>query len=198
MAAAGPGIADLLDPDRDARLSSPAWASFTRLQSKQNSSHFQARCNCCDDQGKETLVNGTARDMDSHLYKCAQAAPAVREAARLRHVERQTARTSTSQKRAVPASPSEGSSAAKRPNQGTLHTVALRDKPLSAAQQTEFESKLLRATVSANWPLQTVENPEVLELFHFLRPNLELPSRWVLSNRVLTQGVSDVLPCQAV
>lgn len=38
-----------------------------------------------------------------------------------------------------------------------------------------FEKLLIRATVSAGWSLQSVENKEVNELFSFINPIIKLP-----------------------
>jgi len=48
-----------------------------------------------------------------------------------------------------------------------------------------FERLMIRATVSAGFSLQWVENKEVQELFYFLNPALKLPRRKSLGGRIL-------------
>jgi len=55
-----------------------------------------------------------------------------------------------------------------------------------------FESLLIRATVSAGWSLQSVENKEVNELFSFINPAIKLPGRRALGGRILNNEVKSL------
>jgi hypothetical protein len=52
-------------------------------------------------------------------------------------------------------------------------------------EQPILERHLLRVTVLNGFPFQWIENQATLELFEFLNPNLILPGRKVLLNRIL-------------
>ncbi len=52
-------------------------------------------------------------------------------------------------------------------------------------KQPILDRLLLRVTVSNGFPFQWIENQATLELFEFLNPNLILPGRKSLSNRIL-------------
>jgi hypothetical protein len=58
-------------------------------------------------------------------------------------------------------------------------------KNITKKEQPIFEQLLLKMTVSNGFSFHWVENQETLEFFKFLNPNLVLPSRKSLSNRIL-------------
>lgn len=53
------------------------------------------------------------------------------------------------------------------------------------SDQQAFETKLTRITAAANLPFCWVENPEVLGLFARFLPSARVPSRKVLTNRII-------------
>ena len=55
-----------------------------------------------------------------------------------------------------------------------------------------FEKLLIRATVSAGWSLQSVENKEVNELFSFINPTIKLPGWRALGGRILNNEVKSL------
>jgi hypothetical protein len=59
------------------------------------------------------------------------------------------------------------------------------DRPLTLAEEVEAELLLLRAFVSANWAMNSVENHYFRKYLHFLRPSYTPPTRYVLSGRIL-------------
>jgi hypothetical protein len=64
-------------------------------------------------------------------------------------------------------------------------TRPLATRKLTKNEQILFEKLMIRATVSAGFPLRWVENKEIQELFHFLNPGLKLPGRISLGGRIL-------------
>ena len=55
----------------------------------------------------------------------------------------------------------------------------------SAERQRQFESSLTHLTVACNFPLNWVENFEALRFFENFVPEASLPSRKVLTNRLI-------------
>src|SRR5256885_15021236 len=60
---------------------------------------------------------------------------------------------------------------------------------LSKEDVGKFNILLLRLTVSCEWALSWVNNPEAKELFNFLNPHLKLPDRRELRGNILTKAV---------
>ncbi|THU78109.1 hypothetical protein K435DRAFT_604047, partial [Dendrothele bispora CBS 962.96] len=54
------------------------------------------------------------------------------------------------------------------------------DRALTVAEEAESEPLLLRAFVSANWAMHSVENPYFCKYIHFLCPSYTPPTRYVL------------------
>jgi len=50
---------------------------------------------------------------------------------------------------------------------------------------------LLQVTISCGFPLSWLNNPEVVELFKFLNPQIKLPDRKTLSNEILDNAVKE-------
>jgi hypothetical protein len=59
-------------------------------------------------------------------------------------------------------------------------------------EQPIFEHLLLRVTVSNGFSLHWIENQATLDLFEFLNPNLILPGRKALSNRILKDKTNNL------
>ena len=66
--------------------------------------------------------------------------------------------------------------------------MSLEDKPLGDTQQTEWEQQLLRGTISANIPLSSWDDTEFRKCFTDVRPKIDIPSRKVMSTRILDLG----------
>src|SRR5207247_8830622 len=58
-------------------------------------------------------------------------------------------------------------------------------RSLSSTDKTKFHLHLLQVTISCGFPLSWLNNPEVVELFKFLNPQIKLPDRKTLSNEIL-------------
>ena len=62
-------------------------------------------------------------------------------------------------------------------------------RSLSKEDVGKFNILLLRLTVSCEWALSWVNNPEAKELFNFLNPHLKLPDHCELGGNILTKAV---------
>ncbi|RGB21690.1 hypothetical protein C1646_777489, partial [Rhizophagus diaphanus] len=62
-------------------------------------------------------------------------------------------------------------------------------RPLSTAENQKFHHLILRVTISCGFLLNWVNNSEVIELFKFLNPEIKLPDRKTLSNKILGDTV---------
>lgn len=63
--------------------------------------------------------------------------------------------------------------------------MSLADTALTEKEQEEWELQLLRATISANLPLSSWDDEQFRQCFSSLRSKLVIPSRKVISTRVL-------------
>ena len=59
-------------------------------------------------------------------------------------------------------------------------------RPLSNSDKKKFHLHLLQITISCRFPLSWINNPEVIELFKFLNPQIKLPDRKTLSTEILS------------
>jgi len=64
-------------------------------------------------------------------------------------------------------------------------------RSLSNSDNKKFQQHLLQVTISCGFPLSWVNNPEVIELFKFLNPQIKLPDRKTLSTEILSDAVKD-------
>ena len=64
-------------------------------------------------------------------------------------------------------------------------------RSLSSTDKTKFHLHLLQVTISCRFPLSWLNNPEVVELFKFLNPQIKLPDRKTLSNEILDNAVKE-------
>jgi len=62
---------------------------------------------------------------------------------------------------------------------------------LSNSDNKKFQLHLLQVTISCGFLLFWVNNPEVIELFKFLNPQIKLPDRKTLSTEILSDAVKD-------
>ncbi|KAK7059585.1 hypothetical protein R3P38DRAFT_2448634, partial [Favolaschia claudopus] len=97
---------------------------------------------------------------------------------------------SLSRQPSFPSSGSEASSAStaskrRRINSNTYYEGPF--APWSEGKQASFERGIARITASANFSLNWVENPEVLSFFQEHLPQANLPSRNVLTRRLIPQ-----------
>ena len=53
----------------------------------------------------------------------------------------------------------------------------LKDAPMTAEEQQQFDMLLLKGTVYANLPFTWIDNEYIQEAFKFARPEVQLPSR---------------------
>lgn len=65
-------------------------------------------------------------------------------------------------------------------------------RPLTIIQEQKLEQLLLDVTVSCGFAFRWIEDPAVKSLFHWLNPMITLPSRKVLSGRILKDATDEV------
>src|SRR6266496_3074116 len=65
-------------------------------------------------------------------------------------------------------------------------------RPLTIIQEQKFEQLLLDVTVSCGFAFLWIEDPAVKRLFCWLNPMITLPSRKVLSGRILKDAIDEV------
>jgi hypothetical protein len=64
-------------------------------------------------------------------------------------------------------------------------------RSLSNTDKEKFNFHLLQVTISCGFSLSWVNNPEVIELFKFLNPQIKLPDRKTLSNEILNDAAKE-------
>ena len=64
-------------------------------------------------------------------------------------------------------------------------------RSLSSSDKAKFHMHLLQVTISCGFSLSWVNNPEVIELFKFLNPQIKLPDCKTLSNEILNEVVKE-------
>uniref|UniRef100_U9TGN1 DUF659 domain-containing protein n=1 Tax=Rhizophagus irregularis (strain DAOM 181602 / DAOM 197198 / MUCL 43194) TaxID=747089 RepID=U9TGN1_RHIID len=74
-------------------------------------------------------------------------------------------------------------------NYGPMESFITRS--LSSADKIKFHMHLLQVTISCGFSLSWINNPEVIELFKFLNPQIKLPDRKTLSNEILDEAVKE-------
>jgi len=81
------------------------------------------------------------------------------------------------------------------PEEDVIHDTNTLDnyifRPLTSTQQHKLEQLLLKVTVSCGFAFQWIENDAVKCLFHWLNPMITLPTRQVLSGRILKEATDN-------
>jgi hypothetical protein len=131
-----------------------------------------------EDPRKEYTCLSRTENAVRHLSHCGYQPTAVRQVFSRLH-------EGAKRYRSLKKRPAQSSGSA----QQKFHAVPHVDKPFNTAQQKDFELLLLNATLSANLPLQWVENPQVQQMLRLLRPGIKLPARNALAGSILQRAV---------
>ena len=160
---------------------------------KRDATHHGAQCIPCkqhaEKKGLPLDPTGTCladiRAMLAHVKNCEHQQKADKQRAA---TELQTRRAKPVKRGfgALQAKEAVSSGSSKQPGMSSF--MALVDKPLSDMEQTEFEQLCLQATISGNVPLQIWDDPAFRKLLQFLRPKVTIPTRKVMSTRILDAG----------
>lgn len=167
-----------------------------RTTEYRDKTHRGAWCNVC-------LRNGVSKDPKGHFFAnieqvlghvkdcphrskgsrtlAAAELKAVREKKKEKGAVAGLKRSASS----VSAGSSGVSSGSNKKNKTMAAFLPLADTGLSEKEQTEWELQLLRATISANLPLSSWDDDEFRKCFSSLRSELVIPSRRVMSTRIL-------------
>lgn len=73
--------------------------------------------------------------------------------------------------------------------QKSFTVIAAKGITYSPEKQMAFENQLLRAMVSAGWSFNSINDVEVIKLFHSIAPGLKIPDRTKLSTKILRREV---------
>ena len=149
-----------------------------------NTCHHAAFCRACEAAGvvfdeQKGTCGGYPMAVQTHLASCKNVARTERETAAGKIVELKAAK---GKKRAadLPEEQPSKKHCSSSSQSSKLHTVPLKDTPLSPEDERRADQLLVEVTVSANFALQWVDNPKVRELFDLIRPEFKLPSRKTL------------------
>ena len=153
------------------------WAFFTQSAQKQNSVHYSAYCQNCTSAGQrhEGTVTGSAPSMKAHLTSCKHQPKAVKLWAK---------DWTKDSEPFVAASDDCDVHHATSSGQASMGSfLSFKDKPMTEAEQLEFDLLLVNATVSANLPFAWIDNEHVRKAFEFARPEIHLPDRKKLAGK---------------
>jgi hypothetical protein len=81
---------------------------------------------------------------------------------------------------------------AKKKKQASFTVVTAKAVAFSPAKQVEFENKLLRASISAGWSFNSLNDPEVRKFFAAFVPGAAIPDRKKLATSILKREVIKV------
>ena len=81
---------------------------------------------------------------------------------------------------------------AKKKKQASFTVVTAKAVTFSPTKQVEFENMLLRASISAGWSFNSLNDPEVRKLFAAFIPGAVIPDRRKLSTSILKREVIKV------
>ena len=160
-----------------------------RTTEYRDKTYHGAWCNPCLAQGVEKLPKGhffaSKEAVLGHVKDCHLRSAATRNAAgaelKLLRDQRTAKKGAVAGlKRAASSATGATSSSNKKSMSDFCH---LADVAMSPTEQTECELQLLRATVSANIPLSSWDDPEFTKCFSLVREKVVVPSRKVMSTR---------------
>ena len=165
------------------RSSSPSrpqntlWQLFDKSEMRQNKVHHTAYCKACTlaNDRKSGTVTGKAESMKPHLIQCNHVTEEVRK----------WAREWTKDSPAFVGSDSSSSQQQSRQQSNLGKFMNLKDAPMTAEEQQQFDMLLLKGTVSANLPFTWIDNEYIQEAFKVARPEVQLPSRRQLAGMLL-------------
>ncbi|KAG5639132.1 hypothetical protein H0H81_006721 [Sphagnurus paluster] len=141
-----------------------------------------------------TRTTGKIDVLQNHLIQCqycpedikqrARSSKAKRKGFELDDIEESTrSSASTSESLRVPVQ-------SQLKKQKSFTVVAAKALSFNPERQEAFHIQLLRAFVSAGWSFNTIEDVEVMKLFHDFCPGARLPGRDKLSGKILGNAVT--------
>ena len=153
------------------------WQLFDKSEMRQNKVHHTAYCKACTlaNDRKSGTVTGKAESMKPHLIQCNHVTEEVRK----------WAREWTKDSPAFVGSDSSSSQQQSRQQSNLGKFMNLKDAPMTAEEQQQFDMLLLKGTVSANLPFTWIDNEYIQEAFKVARPEVQLPSRRQLAGMLL-------------
>ncbi|KAF7348928.1 DUF659 domain-containing protein [Mycena venus] len=166
-------------------------ANFTRLErAGEKSNRYFWKCNHCDTPGGAHIEGRDQRPI-KHLIDCPSAPASVRQAGHLHLIAKGNIPVVSSGSILPEAATSEKPSAAsgeseprkKRKGRGTLDGYV--DYAMTPAQKADADVKFFRFIVHSNSSFRTAHNPYLISWVQSIRPTYEVPSRYVLSGRLL-------------
>ena len=139
--------------------------------------HHTAYCKACTlaNDRKSGTVTGKAESMKPHLIQCNHVTEEVRK----------WAREWTKDSPPFVGSDSSSSQQQSRQQSNLGKFMNLKDAPMTAEEQQQFDMLLLKGTVSANLPFTWIDNEYIQEAFKVARPEVQLPSRRQLAGMLL-------------
>lgn len=186
--------------NKKGNIKSPMYEMWNFEQAgKRDKSHLGAQCIYCkhvlEQEGRQLEPGGTCLaglpTILAHVKNCKHHPKAVRDKAEfelaiLRNNKKPAVKRGFNT--AFAAADKEGSSGSSSKQPGLNKFMAYEDKPYTSEEQKEFELLCLEATISGNLPLSVWDDQSFRALLTSLRPQLKIPSRKVISTRILDRG----------
>ncbi|KAK7045152.1 hypothetical protein R3P38DRAFT_3433925 [Favolaschia claudopus] len=171
--------------------------NFTRLdKAAEKSNRYFWKCDHCDTPAGARIEGRDQRPI-KHLTVCTKVTDEIRKAAHLHLVAKGNVPLQPSSS-LLPEMTTSGAAAAstsaeprkKRKGAGTLEGYV--DYAMTPVQKADADLKFFRFVVHSNSAFRIAHNPYLLAWVQSIRPTYEIPSRYVLSNRLLLSESSRV------
>ena len=151
-------------PSSPGRPHNTLWQFLNKSEQKQNAVHHTAYCKACTLANSRKDGTGKADSMKPHLIGCKHVSEEVKKWAK------------DWTKDSLPFGGSAASSSKEQRQPSLGRFMALKDAPMIDEEQQEFNTLLLKGTVSANLPFTWIGNEYIQEAFKFARPEIQLPT----------------------
>ncbi|CAB5361935.1 unnamed protein product [Rhizophagus irregularis] len=152
-----------------------------KSKEKLNQSNLKTYCKCC--------IEALGEEEGKKAYEIFSLSKSNEKQAENRTENQQAKRSFLQSSDSYDASSVSSRKVILRTSYGPLDNFIVRS--LSNEDIKKFHILLIRLTVSCDWALHWVNNPEAKELFEFLNPFLKLPDRHTLGGEILQDAVSE-------
>lgn len=121
--------------------------------------------------------------MEKHFFKCFYVSADIKETYKKLSTGKPCS-TESGPSKTTPLPPCTSSSKTQQ-----LSVERFLDQPLDKVGTHTFEKLLAEMVVSCDMSFRSVEDPRFLSFVKFLRPAIEVPSRYVLSSRIIPSAI---------
>ncbi|GAV00874.1 hypothetical protein RvY_11662 [Ramazzottius varieornatus] len=165
----------VLEVKPEAKLRLDIWDEFDRKKEKiEKARHHQATCKHCKKANvlRLEIIRGEKYYLQNHLTKC-------------KHVPKEV----KSKYAAKPEKKAEPDPRGKKQS----GMFGFLDRSLTKVEKQQLEILSADTWADCSFSLQSIGNESLVKLFQFLRPTVAMPSRRVLTDRILKSRIDDAV-----